>query len=436
MTGTKEKIVRNLIWAVIGKIVTLFGSFFVGIIVARYLGPEQYGLMNYVISYVALFQILAIFGLDSIEIREESKHEQRFTTIIGTAFCLKVVFAIITMALVIVTSFIQEVDGYVTLMVCLYSLSMIANSFSVIKNYFTAILQNEYIVKSEIARTVISITFKIALLLLHASLGWFILATTLDTFILAGGYITSYKSKIGSIKQWKFDIDEAKHLLCESYPLMFTSAAVMIYQRIDQVMIGQMIDKEAVGFFSVASRFVDFLIYIPFILADTITPVLVKIREESENRYIERAQRFMNVTFWLSVIAACITSAVSYWLVLYLFSEAYIPSVPILQILAFKAAAVALSTTAGKLIIIEGKQKYAIFRDCFGCFVCVALNLYFLPIYGTIAAAIIAIISNIVAGYISDLFIPPYRKIFMMQTKTIFTGWTDLVHIKQIVSKQ
>ena len=73
LSPTKQKIVRNILWAVTGKVVTLLGGLLVGIFVARHLGPEQYGLMSYVMSYVALFQVLASFGMDQIEIREESK---------------------------------------------------------------------------------------------------------------------------------------------------------------------------------------------------------------------------------------------------------------------------------------------------------------------------------------------------------------------------
>ena len=63
LTGNKRKIVNNLLWATGGKVINLGGSLILGIIVARYLGPEQYGLMNYVISFAALFAILPEFGL-------------------------------------------------------------------------------------------------------------------------------------------------------------------------------------------------------------------------------------------------------------------------------------------------------------------------------------------------------------------------------------
>ena len=70
---TKHKIAVNVAWSLLGKIVALLGGLLVGIVVARYLGPEKYGMMNYVISFVAIFQIISTFGLDNIEVREEAK---------------------------------------------------------------------------------------------------------------------------------------------------------------------------------------------------------------------------------------------------------------------------------------------------------------------------------------------------------------------------
>jgi O-antigen/teichoic acid export membrane protein len=107
LSETKEAIIRNLFWAALGKIVNLLSGLLVGIIVARYLGPEQYGLMNYVISYVFLFQTFALFGFDSIEIREEARGQKPFTTIIGTAFYLKLFLGCCFVILAIFTSWMM-----------------------------------------------------------------------------------------------------------------------------------------------------------------------------------------------------------------------------------------------------------------------------------------------------------------------------------------
>ena len=432
LSETKEAIVQNLFWATTGKTVNLLSGLIVGIIVARYLGPEQYGLMNYVISYVFLFQTFALFGLDAIEVREEARKNVPFQTIIGTAFGLKVLFGFIFMTATIATSWFAESSNYTTLLVAIYSLSIILNSFSVIRNYFTAIVQNEYIVKAEIARTLIGVVIKLLLLVVGASLTFFIIAYMVDVLLLASGYCMAYRTKIGEMRQWQFDFQYARFLIKESFPLMLTSAAVIIYQRIDQVMIGQMIDKESVGYFSVASRFVEVLIYIPMMLAQTITPVLVKTREQSEQQYIQQGQHFMNLSLWLTMLAAALTSLLAYWIIRLTFGQAYLPAVSVLQVMSFKAASVALSNTAGAMLITEGLQRYAILRDGLGCIVCVALNYLLLPRYGIIAAAIVAITSNVAAGYLADAIIPAYRHIFVRQTKALFIGWKSVCTIRHL----
>ena len=229
LSPTKQKVIRNVIWAVIGKVVTLLGGLLVGIFVARYLGPEQYGLMSYVISYVAIFQVIASFGMDNIEIREESKIPEQKDKIIGTAFTLKIGFALLTILIITITVWIFEADTFTKWMIMLYSLSMIMNSFGVIRNYFTSLVWNEYIVKTEITRTLVGAGIKVALLLLHAPLVWFIAATLFDTMLIAGGYLVSYRSKIDTIRKWTFDKDTAIYLIKQSFPLLLSGAAVVVY---------------------------------------------------------------------------------------------------------------------------------------------------------------------------------------------------------------
>lgn len=442
LSETKQKVIRNLFWAVTGKVVTLLGSLLVGIFVARYLGPEQYGLMNYVVSYVALFQVFASFGLDNIEIREESKCKglgekgrvpgAEANAILGTAFGLKLIFAAVTMVLVILTAWLFEADTFTKWMITLYSLSMIMQTFGVIRNYFTSIVWNEYIVKTEISRTVIGALIKVVLLLLKADLVWFIAATLFDTVLIAGGYLLSYRRQISSPRLWTFDTSTAKYLIKESFPLLLSGAAVIIYQRIDQVMIGNMIDKASVGQFSVASKFVELLIFIPTILSQTIAPVLVQIRQSNGAEYERKAQQFISVTIWLCIVMAVLIALLSKWLIIYTFGVQYMAAVPVLQIMAFKVLGMALSQTAGQMIIIEKQQKYAFIRNLIGCVVCIVLNLLFIPRYGIVGSAIVTIITTLFVGWIANLLIPPYWRYFRFQSKAILFGWQELLHINAI----
>ncbi len=434
LTATRERIVRNLFWSVLGKVVSLAGSLLVGIVIARYLGPEQYGMMNYVISYVFLFRVLSVFGLDSIEVREEAKGEVPFQQVLGTAFRLRLWLSLITIALCIGTSLMYEPDSTTTCLVAVYALSILPNTLSVIRNYFTALVQNEYVVKSEITRTLLGMTIKLALLWMRASLFWFVVASAFDTVLLASGYVLAYRKKIGRLRDWSFDRRYAFYLLRESFPLLLTGTAVIIYQRIDQVMIGSMLDKTAVGYFSTAARFVELMIFVPMMLSQTIAPILVGIRQRSEEDYRKKAQLFMNFTVWVSFILAALVSVLSYWIVLYTFGERYLPAVAILQVLAFKVPSVALSTTAGQMIVLEGLQRWVVVRDCLGCLVCIGLNYYLLPRYGVMAAAFVAILSNVAAGYLADMIIPRYWHVFVHQTRALLLGWLDILHVKRLFS--
>lgn len=391
--------------------------------------------MNYVISYVVLFQVISSFGLDSIEIREISKGEVPYQVVIGTSFIIRLVLSCFFIFLAIFTSWQIGEDVFTTLLVIIYSLSIPLNCFMVIRNYFTAIVQNEYVVKVEIGRTVIGMLLKLILLWFDSTLVWFVCVSMFDFMLTASGYIAAYRAKVGNLKDWQFDGQCARFLLKESWPLLLTNAAVILYQRIDQVMVGQFIDddKQSVGFFSVASRFVEVLIYIPMILSQTIMPVLVKEKKRGQAYYERNSQRFMNVSVWLSLVASFGTSFVAYWLILLLFGEAYLPAVAILQVMSFKAASVALSNSAGAMLVAEGLQRYAFYRDILGCFVCIALNCIFLPRYGVIAAAYITIASNVTAGFLADAIIPAYRHLFVRQCKAIAYGWIELGNIRQLI---
>lgn len=427
------KVAKNIGWALLGKVATLLGSFIVGIFVARYLGPEQYGLMSYVIAYVSIFQTLALFGMDNIEIREEAKNKEERDAIIGTAFVLKLIFAIITILLIYILLQFSDNDIFTQRMIMLYSISIICNCFFVARNYFTSIVWNEYVVKTEIARTVIGVIIKIVLLIIHANLSWFIAAMTFDFVLLASGYCFSYSRKIDKITLWCFDIKWAKYLIKQSFPLMLSLSAVVIMQRIDQLMISKMIGTENVGQYSVAFKFVEVMIFVPTIIAQTISPVLVKIRNENKDEYVGKSQIFMDLTVWICVIMAIVVCIIAYPLVRFTFGEQYLHAVPVLQIMAFKVVGDALSQTSGQLMIIEGTQKYAVIRNIVGCICCIFLNLLLIPKNGIIGSSIVSVISLFVSGFLVNALIPKYKQIFLQQTKAILFGWKNLLKIKSLV---
>ena len=439
MVGNKiignKQIASNGIWSLAGKITSLFSSLFVGVLVARYLGPDQYGTMNYAVSFVNLFLILATFGFDNIEIREEAKQETEKFKILGTVFTLRILFSIITFVLISIVACINEASWSTIGIICLYGLSVMITPFDVIRNYFTSIVKNEYIVKISILTTIFSALVKLSLVYLKADLVFFVSSLLLDAITLAAGYIYVYTREIGNLKYWQFSKRWAYFLIRQSFPLLLSGAAATIFLQIDQVMIGNMINKTSVGYFSVASKFIEILIYVPTIFIQTICPILVRLKKEDQKKYDDYAQMFMNITLWTCIISSILMYLTSHWVVLLTFGKKYYGAIAVLQILSFKIIGVALNIISGQLLIIEEKQKLFALRSISGCVACIVLNWIAIPRFGIDGVAVVAIVTQFIAGYLVHIFIPRYRYMFWIQSKAIFEGWKDLYKIKTLIKR-
>ena len=435
LSDSQKKIASNVIWSLGGKIVNMASALFVGILVARYLGPENYGIMNYVISYVAIFSVLATFGLDNIEIRELSRRNDKKDAILGTCFRLRILFATIAYLGIVLSLFLYKTDRFTSLMILAYGLTLFTGTSNILRNYFTSIVKNKYIVKSEIFRTFIGAGIKILLLWLKAPLEYFINAQIFDTVLVASGYYISYKSIVGSVRQWRFDKTIIGFILKESFPLVLSGAAVIIYQRIDQVMIGNMLNKTEVGYFATAGKFVDLIVFLPTVLVQTVTPMLIRAKENHPETYEAKKKTFASITTWTAIIMSLVVSMLAYWLITYTYGVKYSPAIPVLQIMAFKAVGMALSSSGGQIIIMERMQKWTFIRNIMGCVLCIVLNYLLIPKYGIIGSSAITIITVLFTGCFSNIFIPCYHSVMKIQLYAIILGWKELVYFKKMVSK-
>ena len=291
---------------------------------------------------------------------------------------------------------------------------------------------NEYVAKVCIVRTLIACVLKLILVLLDASLTWFIAVLTFESLLQAQGFYVAYIKAVGSVRQWFFDKAVAVFMLKQSFPLLLSGAAAYIFLRIDQVMIGKMIDNASVGYFSVATKIVEILLFVPTIVIQTISPMLVKIKKHDERKYIERSQQVLNITVWASIIISIITSLLAYYMIIKTFGYAYQLAILPLQILSFKTIGTTLNVISGQFLIINGLQKYFVLRSLSGCIACIVLNMIIIPIYGVAGVCVIACVTQLIAGWIIHFFIPIYRPVFFMQCKSLLWGWQDLFKLKAI----
>ncbi|MEJ2193916.1 MAG: oligosaccharide flippase family protein, partial [Ignavibacteriaceae bacterium] len=237
-----KKYFANTSWLFTEKIFRLLVSFIVTVLVIRYLGPAEFGLLSYAISFYGLFATLSVLGLETITIRELVKTPAQRDNLLGTVFILRLIGAVGTIILIALTLLFSREDSFTSLLILIISISLIFQSFNVVDYYFRAEVKAKYSVYVQFISVIITSILKIILIIIKAPLIYFAVVYSAEFIITAIGFTLVYK-KVGlKLSPGKFKKSIALQLLKDSWPLILTGVVVSIYMKVDQVMIKNMLD--------------------------------------------------------------------------------------------------------------------------------------------------------------------------------------------------
>lgn len=401
-TSSKEGFIRyfkNTGWLFTGKMTSMLAAFFVGAYVARYLGPTQYGLLSYAFSFTGLFAIFASLGIDSILNRELVSHSEEKERLLGSGFLIKITGSIIAIILILIALFFIKTDLVTNALILISSFSFMFNAFGVIDIYFQSQVLAKNTVKIQITTLIITSVLKILFILLKLPVIYFALAYLIDAFVFAVGLIIIYK-KVGlGITKLKFDKKITIMLLKNSWPLILSGVAIAVYTKIDQVMIKNMLGNEAVGLYSVAVRISEVWYFIPAIICTSLFPAIVNARQTNVSAYEKRLKNLYSLMFYISVGIAISITLLSGFIITYLFGHKYIESINVLRVHAWTSVGLFLGYALGQYLIVENYIAVYFKITLSGAIINVCLNIFLIPVYGIMGAAISA-----VATYLSVIF--------------------------------
>ena len=191
-----RKYFANTSWLLGERVFRMTISLFVGIYVARYLGPERFGLLSYALSFVWLFSSLASLGLNDILVRELVNQPENSQNLIATALWLKVCgFGLMGLTITVVLIFKSE-DQLTLLLISIIILGFLFQATNVVEFYFQAKVQSKFIVRAQVVQLLITSIFKIYLVWSKANLLWFALALMLDQALVAVLFLILYRWKV------------------------------------------------------------------------------------------------------------------------------------------------------------------------------------------------------------------------------------------------
>ena len=415
-----QKYLQNTGWMFFGRFFILGVSFFMGIYIARYLGPSNYGLLAYVTSFVGLFSFLASFGIDSIVSREIIKDHSKKDELIGTAFYIKIIGSFIAIATVFIVSLFTTKDLFTLGLIWVFSLTFIPQAFNIIDIYFQSQVLSKKTVIAQITANIISTLLKILVIILGKGIFWLTVIFIIEASVYAFILLYSFR-KIGNhIRDWKFNTVVAKSLLKDSWPLILSGISFLLYVKIDQVMIKNMLGNEQAGIYAVAVKLSEVWYLIPVIVCTSLFPSIVQSMTTSKELFEKRMKKLYSLMIWpLFAIAAFIT-IFAYPIIKILFGMAYIESVTSLRIYVWAGIFISLSIAIGQYLVASNLTKISFYNNLVGAITNIMLNILLIPKIGIRGAAIATVISYATATFAVFLFKDSRAQGFLVLKAVLF----------------
>jgi polysaccharide transporter, PST family len=415
-----QKIIGNIGWLLADKVLRMVVGLFVGIWVARYLGPEQFGLLSYAGAYVALFSALATLGLDGIVVRELVREPELRDEILGTAFVLKLMGGVALIFLTVGSlMMIWHGDALVAWLVGIIAIGTLFQVFDVIDFWFQSQVAAKNTIWARTTSFIILSIIKVGLVLFHATLPMFALAGLAEIVLGAVGLVIVYRRSGQKLHRWRWSRLRAGKLLKDSWPMVLSGVSVAIYMKIDQVMLAQMLGAKAVGIYSAAIGLSEIWYFVPMAIVSSVFPSVVQARRDDELLYYRRIQKLFSLMVVLSLSIAVPITFISSRLILALYGADFSAAGQVLAIHIWASLFVFLGVAQGPWDLAESMTKITLFRLSSGAVLNIVLNIFMIPEYGIVGAAVATVMSQAVASVLLNVVVKKTRPVFYLQIKSL-----------------
>lgn len=413
-----RKIMGNMGWLFVDRFVRMGMGLFVGVWVARYLGPDQFGSLNFALAFVALFSSATTLGLEGIVIRELLHNPEDTREILGTTIALRGVGGFLSAAVSIVAlRLIQPHDRQALLLVSILSLTLIFQAFDTIDCFFQSEVRSKITVWAKNSAFLVFAGVRVLLLYAKAPVWAFAAAYSGEIALGAAALVFGYHQSGGRMRFWSACKTRAVLLLKESWPVIFSGMAIMIYMRIDMVMLKMMKGDFAVGLYSAATRVSEVWYFIPTAIVSSVSPAIMRAKDDPKLFYGRLRKLFSLMTMTACVIGSIVALA-SHSIVRILYSNSYSEAGPVLAVHIWASIFVFLGTAQSPWDITKNLLQLSLYRTIAGGVINVALNFVLIPRHGALGAAIATVVSYAVSAVFANALSARTRPIFFMQIRS------------------
>lgn len=403
------KIAKNASWiiacsciqAVLGLIITMLS--------ARFLGPSNYGVLNYAISVTSFVIPVSLLGFNSVLVQELVAFKDDEGTIMGTALTMSLVSSMASIGAIALFVFIVNKGETETLIVCvLYSVMLLFQSLGLVRYWFQANLLSKYSsVVSVFAYLFVSF-YKIYLLATHKSVRWFAISYAIDYFLIATILLIIYKKKGG--KRLKFSPDVGKRMLSNSKYFIVSTLMVTLFAQQDKVMLKLILGNSETGIYSAAVTIATMSSFVFTAIIDSMRPVIFESKTTSLVSYEENITKTYSIVIYMCLLQSILISVLAKPVVLIIYGNGYVDAIDPLRILIWYSAFSYIGGIRDIWLLSEGKQKYLLVINFIGAILNMCCNYLFISCFGIKGAALASLITQVFTNIFMSYLIKPIRK--------------------------
>lgn len=412
----QNRVLKNATWIIGCKIIQSLLGIIITMLSARYLGPANYGLINYAASVVSFVAPIMQLGLNSILVQEIVTKSEQEGEILGTALLMSFISSFFCILGVIAFVSIVNYNEPTTIIVCaLYSVLLIFQALEMMQYWFQAKLKSKYTSIVMLIAYVAMSVYKIVLLATGSDIYWFALSNALDYMIIAFSLLVIYK-KIGNQKL-SFSWKQAKKLFAKSKHYIISTLMITIFVQADRIMIKLMIGDEAVGYYSAAHACATMTAFVFYAILDSARPTIFSSKQVDIKTFEKNISRLYCVIIYLSLAQCIIISCFAPIIIRILYGVEYLASVPALRVAVWFTMFSFLGSVRNIWILAENKQNVLWFLNFIGVIVNIILNFILIPVWGIVGAAFASFLTEFCINVIIPMLMPSLRKSFVLLLK-------------------
>jgi len=407
-------ILENAGWLTGSRILRLLLSLFVVAVMARYLGPAQYGVLHFALAIVAIVSSVAGLGLQGVIVRSLVRDEDSAGTLLGSALMLRLgsgalgSLTCMAIALLIENPDIRQVMSLLAVMVLLGSSEILAF-------WFEARVKSRPIIIVQLLAFGCAAISKLCLVLWQAELALFGLVFVLESLLVALGTVRVFSQVFPTGMQLRVNTAVMRQLVRDSWPLLVSSMAIIIYTRADQVMLGQIAGSAGVGQYSAALSISEFWYLLIVAFSTSVMPGIIRLHSENRHLFLERIQLTLDAMVSVTTVVVLALSLLAPIIVDLLFGPAYQEAGTVLAIHAWTSIFVVWGVISNGWHLAEDRQRLAMERALLGAAANIGLNLVLIPRYGPAGAAVATLCAQLFATMGFDLLRAETRAMLRMK---------------------